>query len=253
MSNHGSFGIDLANQFSGNTQGEVATFFSTISYQIADQNQGNPQHIGLNIYNDQNGPNISRTRFYGMYSVNVALNDSITVSGGLAIGGISYSIDATTGSVATAGNTAYAPDAKGGIWLKGNRFYLGISLNQALNNQITPSRDPIQIERHFNFTGQQRIPISQNLNLNLSANLRTGPNREEEGFLGINLRVKNKLDAGVSYQVNRAQIIPKIGIFDVNIGNQKLDAMASLRIPAPWSLGFRDLRALGLSASYQFP
>lgn len=251
---NGPFGIDLGSQFSGNTQGEVATFFSTLSFRISGPKNGNRQHIGLSVYNDQQGPKISQTRFYGYYAISVDLNDSLTLTGGFGGGGVAYSIEPTGGPVATAGNTAIVQDAKGGIWLKGNEAYLGISLNQAFNNELTPLQRPmgrpIRLERHFNFTAGKRIPLNEQFAIKTSANLRTGPHIEGQGILHTSLIIRNSLEAGFAYQVNRAQIIPQVGLKQIELGKNHLNVKASYRVTAPWSRGLQDFRSLGLSIGY---
>lgn len=246
----GPLGIELGSQFSGNTQGEVATFFSTLSFRISDPKKGNRQYVGLNVYNDQIGPKISQTRFYGYYAISVELNDSLTLTGGLGGGGVAYTIEPTSGPVATAGNTAIALDAKGGIWLKGDQAYLGISLNQAFNNDLTPFQRPIRLERHFNFTAGKRIRLNKQFAISTAANLRTGPHIQVQGILHTSLIIRKVVEAGFAYQVNRAQIIPQVGLKQIQLGKNRLNMKASYRISAPWSRGFQDFRSLGLSIGY---
>ncbi len=247
---NGPFGIDLGSQFSGNTQGEVATFFSTLSFRISNPKKGNRQYVGLTVYNDEIGPKISQTRFYGYYAISVELNDSLSLTGGLGGGGVAYTIEPTGGPVATAGNTAIVQDAKGGIWLKGHQAYLGISLNQVFNNELTPFQRPIKLERHFNFTAGKRIRLNKQFAINTSANLRTGPHIEGQGILHSSLIIRKTVEAGFAYQVNRAQIIPQVGLKQIKLGKNHLNVKASYRISAPWSRGLQDFRSLGLSVGY---
>ena len=250
---NGPLGINLGSQFTGNTGGQVATFFSTLSFRVQNEKKGNPQFIGLTVYNDQQGPKISSTRLYGMYDITIALEDSLTLTGGLAGGGFAYTIEPTSGPVATAGNTALAPDAKAGLWLQANEAYLGISLNQAFNNNLTPFRVPIQLERHFNFSAGKTVNINKELAIRGAGNLRTGPHIEMQGILSAKIEIGQNLAAGFAYQVNRAQIIPQIDLKRIQIGKHHLRAAASYKVAAPWSRRLSDLRALGLSIHYKMP
>lgn len=248
---NGPLGINLGSQFTGNTSGQVATFFSTLSFRIQDQKKGNSQYLGLNVYNDQQGPKISTTRIYGMYAIKVELKDSLTLTGGIAGGALAFTIEPTGGPVATAGNTAIAPDAKGGVWLQGNTSYMGVSLNQAFNNDLTPFRTPIRLERHFNFTAGKKVRLNKRFAISGAANMRTGSHIALQVILSTRLHIRESLEAGVAYHVNRAQIIPQIGIKSIQIGKHELTAAASYKIVAPWSRRLSALRALGLSINYR--
>lgn len=240
----GDLGIDLVSQVSGNSRGEVASYFATISYRINKQKEGNPQYIGLNLYADRAGPFLSATRFYGMYAIDIALNDSLTLSGGLAAGGLNYQADPTPRSP---GGSALSADAKGGIWLDGEKYYIGVSINQALNNRITPFEEPLQLDRHFNFTAGGDVDLGEDFALRLSGIIRTG-NAEQE-LLNILLKIKETISGGFAYRFRRKQVVPKVGFSGVRIGNNELQARVSAKLGLPGRQA-KAFQTIGLSVSY---
>ncbi len=242
---NGTLGIDLVSQVDGNARGAVASYFTTISYRINKQKNRNPQHIGLSLYTDRQGPFLSATSFYGMYAIDIALNDTLTLSGGLAAGGLNYQVDPTRRSP---GGSDFSADAKGGIWLDGEEYYIGASINQALNNRITPFEQPLQIDRHFNFTAGGDVDLGQAFALRLSGIIRTG--NEEQELLNLLLKIKETIAGGFAYRFRRKQIVPKVGISGVAIGNNELQARVSTKLGLPGEQAIGAFQVIGLSVSY---
>ena len=95
------------------------------------------------FYNDVTGPT-SRTGISGTYAYNIAVNNDVRLSMGLALGLMQFKID---GSQLTAKDpsdiaiqssvfSTYVPDATIGTYLYGENFYTGFSVTQLFNNSL---------------------------------------------------------------------------------------------------------------------
>jgi type IX secretion system PorP/SprF family membrane protein len=101
--------------------------------------------FGGYIVSDVTGPT-SRTGFYGAYAYNIAMNNEIRLSMGLALGLLQYKIDGSKISTADpndpipvlqGGSTSlFLPDASMGVYLYASNFQVGFSAVQLLNNKL---------------------------------------------------------------------------------------------------------------------
>ena len=102
-----------------------------------------PMGYGGYIYNDVTGPT-SRTGVTGSYAYNLAVTGDIRLSMGLSASIMQYRIDGTQLNPADVSDpailslvsTSYMPDAGLGLYLYSDKFYVGLSVAQLLNNSI---------------------------------------------------------------------------------------------------------------------
>lgn len=94
------------------------------------------------IYNDVTGPT-SRTGISGAYAYNIAINDEIRLSMGVAVGVQQFKVDGTKVSLKdddllwqNSVYAAYVPDAKAGVYLYSSNFHVGFSADQLINNKL---------------------------------------------------------------------------------------------------------------------
>jgi len=110
-------------------------------------NGGKNKDMGYGGYivSDVTGPT-SRTGFYGAYAYNIALNNEIRLSMGLALGLLQYKIDGSKISTADpndpipvlqgASPSLFLPDASVGLYMYASNFQVGFSAVQLLNNKL---------------------------------------------------------------------------------------------------------------------
>lgn len=231
--------------------GDISSSFFSIFLDISDNNQkpGNDHKIGLNFYNNQSGPVFNRSRFYFLYSVEISLTDSLRLAGGLGGGGLNYSVQAQN-SIYLQSASKLVGDIKGGIWLKSSQFYIGYSVNQALNNTFRLYDQQTALDRYHNFSGGYKWQLGENIALKPAVNLVLS--RKKSSQLNINLlaTLKGSLNGGLTYQ-RKSSLTPMIGVNKVSVLSGKLDAMLSYNLPIQ-EYRLRSRNIYGLSIGYYF-
>jgi type IX secretion system PorP/SprF family membrane protein len=123
------------------------------------------------VYNDVTGPT-SRAGITGSYAYNIAITGDVRLSMGLSASIMQYRIDGTQlnpadvsdPSILSVVSTSYLPDAGLGLYLYADKFYVGLSLAQLLNNsvKIFDNKDGInRLKTHFNLIGAYRFWLNE--------------------------------------------------------------------------------------------
>ena len=173
-----------------------------------------PMGYGGYIYNDVTGPT-SRTGITGSYAYNVAVSGDLRLSMGLSASIMQYRIDGTQLNPADVSDpailslvsTSYLPDAGLGLYLYSDRFYVGLSAAQLLNNNIKifDNKDGLnRLKTHFNLIGAYHFWIDENWLIEPSVMVK-GTAPKELGF-DVTARVewKQTLWGAVSYRYHEA-------------------------------------------------
>lgn len=230
-------GIDLGNKIFGNNFGKRYTLFGTFHFQMNDEANNNDNdiendhYLGVNLYREQEGEFIGRTRGYLLYSVNVPLSDSLTISGGLGAGALNYVVEPDPSGF-VAGNSVMVFDLKGGVWLSSPSYYLGFSVNQAFNNTFRPIVQPIELSRFYQVMGGVDFSVSDHVDLKPQFNYSYRSNDSNFFRIGVMANISGKLEGGLNYQhQNPRTISPVLGLTNVSVGNNLLEAKLSYRRP----------------------
>jgi len=173
-----------------------------------------PMGYGGYVYNDVTGPT-SRTGITGSYAYNIAVTGDIRLSMGLSASVMQYRIDGTQLNPADVSDptilslvsTSYLPDAGLGLYLYSEKFYVGLSAAQLLNNNIKifDNKDGLnRLKTHFNLIGAYHFWIDENWLIEPSLMVK-GTAPKELGF-DITARVewKQTLWTAVSYRYAEA-------------------------------------------------
>ena len=173
-----------------------------------------PMGYGGYVYNDVTGPT-SRTGITGSYAYNIAVTGDIRLSMGLSASVMQYRIDGTQLNPADVSDptilslvsTSYLPDAGLGLYLYSDKFYVGLSAAQLLNNNIKifDNKDGLnRLKTHFNLIGAYHFWIDENWLIEPSLMVK-GTAPKELGF-DITARVewKQTLWTAVSYRYSEA-------------------------------------------------
>jgi len=123
------------------------------------------------VYNDVTGPT-SRAGITGAYAYNVAIKGNIRLSMGLSASIMQYRVDGTQlnpadisdPTILNVVSTSYLPDAGLGLYLYGDKFYVGLSAAQLLANSIKifDNKDGInRLKTHFNLIGAYHIWLNE--------------------------------------------------------------------------------------------
>ena len=173
-----------------------------------------PMGYGGYVYNDVTGPT-SRTGITGSYAYNIAVTGDIRLSMGLSASVMQYRIDGTQlnpadvsdPSILSLVSTSYLPDAGLGLYLYSDRFYVGLSAAQLLNNNIKifDNKDGLnRLKTHFNLIGAYHLWIDESWLIEPSLMVK-GTAPKELGF-DVTARVewKQTLWTAISYRYNEA-------------------------------------------------
>jgi len=250
IGNNEHLGVKLGNQFYGNSLGPVYTVFSTMHLQVNNAGnaaQANDHFMGLNLYRDQEGQFIGRTRAYLLYAIRIPLTEELSITGGVGAGGLNYTV---AGTQVSRGNSVFVSDLKGGGWLNGENFYLGASVNQAFNNTFTPISQTISLSRYYNFAAGGTLTLSPEIDLNPNVQYLFSSDREPGLHLNLLTTIRNKLAGGLTYHHKRS-FVPMLGIRNVGVGNGNFEAMVSYRIPIGRYV-YTGLRTYELTVGYFF-
>jgi type IX secretion system PorP/SprF family membrane protein len=129
------------------------------------------------VYTDNTGPT-SRTGFSGSYAYNIALNETMRLSGGISLGFMQYKIDMSRIKFARDGNSAVemgnysklVPDASIGLYLYSYNYHVGIATNQLLNSTVDvlesdTTKGINRLKSHFFLSGGYRYNIDKDWTL----------------------------------------------------------------------------------------
>jgi type IX secretion system PorP/SprF family membrane protein len=121
-------------------------------YAAAESHQG----LGFTVLNDRTGP-LNRFAAYGSYAYHLPLSSRTTLSAGVSAGITNLSLDGSKlnfgGTVldpAVANSTlinTIKPDISAGLWLYSANYFLGVSVQQIVPQQIAFSDNTVYLQR----------------------------------------------------------------------------------------------------------
>jgi len=151
-------------------------------YTAPDPHQG----IGFTMLNDKTGP-LNRFAVYGTYAYHLGLSPTTSLSAGISAGFTNLSLDGsklnfgtTTVDPAVAGSgliNTLKPDISAGLWLYSKDYFLGISAQQIVPQQVAFSDNKVYLERgklvpHLFFSAGYRMTVSDDISFLPSALIR---------------------------------------------------------------------------------
>ncbi len=225
------------------------------SYQSAEPHHG----IGFTMLNDKTGP-LNRFAAFGTYSYHLGISPTTSIAAGVSAGISNMSLDAsklnfgsTTVDPAVAGSgliNQIRPDISAGLWLYSKDYFLGVSAQQIVPQNVAFSNNTVYVERgklvpHLFFSAGYRMQLSQDVSLLPSTLIRYvsplplgfdlnakfmyqdllwvgGSYRYQDGFAGmVGLNVSHNINIGYSYdlQTSRLNTVSK-GTHEILIGFQ---------------------------------
>lgn len=191
--NFGSFKIFRTNYLS-------LTFRPNFSEKSSFRRHG----FGLAALTEKEGEYIHYNRFYLSYAFRTRLSESTSLAAGATFGLANNSIQGTSISP---GGSALAPDGNIGLWLYGEKAYVGVSLNQLLNSDLKPIGESFRLVRNSNFTAGRRFKITPLTKLTSIINVRSATGYEMDvDFMNV-LLIQNILSAGVNYRHHKSLVL----------------------------------------------
>lgn len=122
-----------------------------------DYTAADPHHgVGFTVLNDRTGP-LNRFAAYGSYAYHLPISNRTTLSAGFSAGITNLSLDATKlnfgGTVldpAVANSTlinTIKPDISAGLWLYSAKYFVGLSVQQIIPQQVAFSDNTVYLQR----------------------------------------------------------------------------------------------------------
>ncbi len=142
-------------------------------YTAADPHAG----VGLTIINDNTGP-LNRFAAYGTYAYHIGLSPRTNLSAGISAGFTNLSLDAskldfgtTTVDPAVAGSgiiNRLKPDVSAGLWLYSKDFFVGLSAQQIVPQNVTFSDNSVSLTQgklvpHLFLSAGYRMQVSDDV------------------------------------------------------------------------------------------
>ena len=196
--------------------------YKIINRQVASNNKLRPAtlgRVGLGAYlvNDVNA-NVARTGASFTYAYHIIMNNR-QLSFGLAVKAFQYRIasDQLTfgedGDPVLDGNfrtVAYSPDADFGIFFQDPNYFIGLSVSNMLQTAVKTGGSDIadfKTFRHYWLMGAYRFQLSDYLDLEPGALLKTTENWNPQGDFTMKLYFNELFWGGLSYRTDNSMIL----------------------------------------------
>jgi type IX secretion system PorP/SprF family membrane protein len=204
-----------------------------------------PHHgVGFTMLNDKTGP-LNRFAAYGTYAYHLGLSPTTSLSAGVSAGFTNMSLDAsklnfgtTTVDPAVAGSgliNTIKPDISAGLWLYSADYFIGLSAQQIIPQQIAFSDNTVYLERgklvpHLFLSAGMRFQLSDDVSFLPSTLIRyvsplpmgfdvnakfqyqdliwAGASyRHQDGIAGmVGLNISRTINVGYSYDLQTSQL-----------------------------------------------
>lgn len=204
-----------------------------------------PHHgVGFTMLNDKTGP-LNRFAAYGTYAYHLGLSPTTSLSAGVSAGFTNMSLDAsklnfgtTTFDPAVAGSgliNTIKPDISAGLWLYSADYFIGLSAQQIIPQQIAFSDNTVYLERgklvpHLFLSAGMRFQLSDDVSFLPSTLIRyvsplpmgfdvnakfqyqdliwAGASyRYQDGIAGmVGLNINRTINVGYSYDLQTSQL-----------------------------------------------
>lgn len=102
--------------------------------------------IGGYLIGEDEGQYLHRTRGYGSYAFHLKLNQRLTLSAGVSLGMMNYSVSAND---FTSGGSSSTLDGNIGLLLYSSTSYIGFSSNQIFEGYVSPIQERTKLLRHW--------------------------------------------------------------------------------------------------------
>ena len=200
--------------------------------------------IGFTMLNDKTGP-LNRFAVYGTYAYHVGLSANTNLSAGISAGFTNMSLDASklnfgtiTVDPAVSGSgliNKIEPDVSAGLWLYASDYFIGLSAQQIIPQQIAFSDNTVHLENgklvpHLFFSAGYRMQLSEDLSFLPSVLIRyisplplgfdvnakvqyhdllwAGASyRYQDGFAAmVGVNINHNINVGYSYDIQTSQL-----------------------------------------------
>lgn len=195
------FQASLGHQRQGSNWTQIYTTYAVGSMRLSDAEEDGFHAAGLSLWSDHEGQLLSQTGFYAQYAYHQRILEDLRLSVGFALGGMSFLVQSTD---FTPGGGDTRPDGHLGLWVYGDSYFSGFSVNHLFNSRLQPVEQRIRLATHYNFIGGKRFRVNPDLQLLLMAQSRLSSVVGTEADVSLKGIIADKLSFGTSYRINRS-------------------------------------------------
>ncbi len=142
----------------------LGQFRKIVSYSVQAEKvwrreQKNTNSLRVIFNNENEGPYITRPRFYAGYANEISVNENVKIGLGFTLGATAINFSAPNQG---ASGNSYLPDGKLGFVLKGKKLESGVSSLQVFNAKSRVVGANIALKRYYNFFLKYKTDLSLN-------------------------------------------------------------------------------------------
>jgi hypothetical protein len=166
-------------------------------------------HAGrILVFNEREGPYISKPRGYFNYALELALAKEAFLNAGISLGfsSVNFSAPSASGSV-------FLPDGSLAVGFKVKNISASVVSAQVFNTEGVAASSAVRLARYYNFILSGEKELSPFWKINISAYWRKLPELNDQWYFSGLLQYHETLQAGIIYKYERGLSFPvKLGL-----------------------------------------
>ncbi|WMJ72001.1 PorP/SprF family type IX secretion system membrane protein [Cytophagaceae bacterium ABcell3] len=192
---------------------QVNTYYTSANANVNVSENGQKHVLGLTLFGDKEGEYFRRSRSYLNYAFHLELSENTFISAGTSLGFVSYNYRSSTAGVSGSdisftGNT--------GLWLYGDNFHFGASINDFPNATLRPIDEETTLFRHYLFTGDYTFTLNHQLKIMPMAAITLASQNYYSINSGLVFIMQDKLSAGTMYRLHQGYVF-LVGLEDIDL------------------------------------
>lgn len=214
---------------------------------LKDKSKKTQSNLGVKLANEKEGDYISRPKAYISYVLKIPISKRYTIAAGSYLGVASYSFKA---SKVSAGGTDIRPDMDFGISINSDKFTLGLSGNQLLNNKVLPKDYFFRWRRFYTFYVEKKLDVSATLAMVSYLQWQFLPQKKDGKDLGLYILYHDTFECGINYYTGESYSFI-VGIRNLVFGQNTYKILFAFNLPQATAIQ-NKAQSLELLLSYKF-
>jgi hypothetical protein len=143
-----------------------------------------------------------------------------------------------------------APDGNVGIWLRSDRFYVGLGHHQIFQGKLSPIWETTLLKRYWSLSAGKTFAVGPWLDLKLGTLARVVADRRPDLDLNANAIIQQVLLAGIAYRHQKGLAFV-IGLEKIKISNSIIKGSFSYQIPL-FTYAVPNIQSIEIALKYVF-
>ena len=202
------------------------TYFVNAAFRIQKNKSAGYHGVGAMAYYDKEGIYLKRYRGYLLYSYHLKLSKKYKLSGGLALGLMTYQV----GNNEYEGGSGNGLDANLGFMFSGNDFFAGVNIAQLPESNVQPINEITRLTRYYKLIAGKDFTLKKELKLRTNISSRVFSTQKSEMYGQAGVVWNNSLGIYGIYKWKRhASVL--VGLEKIELNDFLLKAFFSYDIP----------------------